>query len=96
MTQSDEAYVPTPDEIKARCAEIQAEWTANERLKRGWLTLDAHTNLLPRLGVPLEQRGKRCPTTSRSLRRRRARVEGWLQPVRLGRFASNPRERFDA
>ena len=29
-----EAYVPTPEEIRAKCWEIQAEWSAGERRNR--------------------------------------------------------------
>ncbi len=30
-----EPYMPSPDEIKAECAQIQSEWTIDERLSRG-------------------------------------------------------------
>ncbi|WP_437203471.1 hypothetical protein [Planctomicrobium sp. SH664] len=36
-TEASEAgtYEPTPEEIRAACLEIQAEWTETERLRRG-------------------------------------------------------------
>lgn len=35
MKKSGEHHVPTKEEIEARCAQIQSEWTINERLSRG-------------------------------------------------------------
>ena len=43
MAHADEPHMPTPDEIKARCAEIQSEWTIRDRLSRGKVTLNTRS-----------------------------------------------------
>lgn len=42
MRHSDEAYLPTPEEIKAHCAALQSTWTKTERLKRSRVTLERY------------------------------------------------------
>lgn len=43
MADIPEPYLPSAEEIKARCAQIQSEWTIAERLMRGRVTLTQRT-----------------------------------------------------
>lgn len=43
MADIPEPYLPSAEEIKARCAQIQSEWTIAERLSRGRVTLIQRT-----------------------------------------------------